>query len=53
MLIAAYARKVCIVFSDGDVKNLVAVGGIDLYEARFWYIWLGFERIVEVDGAVG
>lgn len=29
------------------------MGRVNLYEARFRYVWLGFERIVEVDGAVG
>lgn len=53
LLVSAHAGKARVVFCDGEVEDFVAVGAVGLDQAGFWGGGGGFQRVVEVDGAVG
>ncbi len=53
LLVAAHGGEASVVAADGEVEDGVAVRGVGLYQAGFGDLWVRFERVVEVDGAVG
>ena len=53
LLVAADGGEAGVVARDGEGEDAVAVGGVGLDQAGFWGVWVGFEGVVEVDGAVG
>ena len=46
-------RKPSVVIGDGEIEDLVAVGGISLDEARGRRGRRGFDGVVESDGTIG